>query len=165
VITQAVVPAGSKILSREQLLARRGEARVAGRRVVQCHGCFDIVHPGHLRHLRHAKAQGDVLLVSITGDSMIDKGTGRPLIPQELRAENLAALDCVDWVYVEARPTAVELLGELRPDVYVKGREYENNNDPRFKREQDWSSRWIRTTRVCGRSWIGRSLGARSCRG
>jgi rfaE bifunctional protein kinase chain/domain/rfaE bifunctional protein nucleotidyltransferase chain/domain len=103
---------------------------------VQCHGCFDIVHPGHLRHLRHARAQGDILLVSITGDSMIDKGTGRPLIPQELRAENLAALDCVDWVYVEPRPTAVELLCEVQPDVYVKGREYENNNDPRFAAER-----------------------------
>src|SRR5581483_8918461 len=106
------IPAARKLLSREQLLARRAEAKGAGRRVVQCHGCFDIVHPGHLRHLRHAKAQGDILLVSITGDSMIDKGTGRPLIPQELRAEYLAALDCVDWVHIESRPTAVELLAE-----------------------------------------------------
>ena len=131
------VPAAAKVLSHAQLLEKRFAARGAGRRVVQCHGCFDIVHPGHLRHLRHARAQGEVLLVSITGDSMIDKGTGRPLIPQELRAENLAALDCVDWVYIEARPTAAELLEEVRPDVYVKGREYENNNDPRFKQEQE----------------------------
>lgn len=133
----AMPPAEAKILSREQLLARRAEARQAGQKVVHCHGCFDIVHPGHLRHLRHAKAQGDLLLVSITGDSLIHKGTGRPLIPQELRAENLAALDCVDWVYIEGRPTAAELLEEVRPDVYVKGREYEFNNDPRFKAEQD----------------------------
>lgn len=131
------LPAAAKVLSHAQLLEHRAAARAAGRRVVQCHGCFDIVHPGHLRHLRHARAQGDLLLVSITGDSMIDKGTGRPLIPQELRAENLAALDCVDWVYIEARPTAAELLEEVRPDVYVKGREYENNNDPRFKHEQE----------------------------
>jgi rfaE bifunctional protein kinase chain/domain len=67
---------------------------------------------------------------------MVGKGQGRPLIPQELRAENLAALDCVDWVYIEPRPTAIELLDEVRPDIYVKGREYENNNDPRFKQEQ-----------------------------
>lgn len=130
-------PAEAKILSHEQLLARRAEARAAGAKVVHCHGCFDIVHPGHLRHLRHAKAQGDLLLVSITGDSLVNKGTGRPLIPQELRAENLAALDCVDWVYIESRPTAVELLSEVQPDVYVKGREYELNNDPRFKAEQE----------------------------
>ncbi|MCC6321398.1 MAG: adenylyltransferase/cytidyltransferase family protein [Phycisphaerales bacterium] len=130
-------PAEAKILSRDQLLARRAEARAAGRRVVHCHGCFDIVHPGHLRHLRHARAQGDILLVSITGDSLINKGDGRPLIPQELRAENLAALDCVDWVYIEPRPTAVELLEDVRPDIYVKGREYEFNNDPRFRAEQE----------------------------
>ncbi len=130
-------PAEAKILSREQLIVRRAEARSAGLKVVHCHGCFDIVHPGHLRHLRHARAQGDVLLVSITGDGLVNKGDGRPLIPQELRAENLAALDCVDWVYIEPRPTAAELLEEVRPDIYVKGREYEFNNDPRFKAEQD----------------------------
>jgi rfaE bifunctional protein nucleotidyltransferase chain/domain len=130
-------PASAKILTLPALLAKREEARRRGLTVVQCHGCFDIVHPGHLRHLRHAKAEGDVLLVTITGDSMISKGMGRPLIPQELRAENLAALDCVDWVYVEPRPTAVELLGEVRPDVYVKGREYELNRDPRFAAEKD----------------------------
>ncbi|MBL9032395.1 MAG: adenylyltransferase/cytidyltransferase family protein [Phycisphaerae bacterium] len=126
----------AKILSRDQLLAFREDARRRGRSVVHCHGCFDIVHPGHIRHLRYAKALGDVLLVSITGDAEMKKGTGRPLIPEELRAENLAALDCVDWVYVESRPTAAELLAEVRPDVYVKGREYESNKDPRFQAER-----------------------------
>lgn len=125
-----------KLLSHAQLLRLRAEARGSGRRLVQCHGCFDIVHPGHVRHLRFAKAQGDLLLVSITGDAEIAKGTGRPLIPEELRAENLAALDFVDWVYVEPRPTAAELLEEVRPDVYVKGREYESNTDPRFAEER-----------------------------
>ncbi len=131
------VAAAAKILSRDALLAARARAKAEGRSVVQCHGCFDIVHPGHLRHLRHAKSQGDILLVTITGDSMINKGTGRPLIPQELRAENLAALDCVDWVYIEPRPTALELLEDVRPDIYVKGREYELNADPRFQAERD----------------------------
>ncbi|MBX3387738.1 MAG: adenylyltransferase/cytidyltransferase family protein [Phycisphaeraceae bacterium] len=129
--------AEEKVLSKERLLRLRDRARREGKRVVQCHGCFDIVHPGHLRHLRHAKTQGDVLLVTITGDGEIHKGDGRPLIPQELRAENLAALDCVDWVYVEPRPTAAELLEEVQPDVYVKGKEYEQNNDPRFASEKN----------------------------
>lgn len=126
-----------KILTRDELLLRREDARLRGLRVVQCHGCFDIVHPGHVRHLRHAKSLGDVLLVSITGDGMMGKGAGRPLIPEELRAENLAALDFVDWVHVEHRPTAVDLLGEVRPDVYVKGKEYESNGDPRFRAERE----------------------------
>ena len=64
------------------------------------------------------------------------KGTGRPLIPEELRAENLAALDCVDWVYIEQAATAKELLEAVAPDVYVKGKEYELNNDPRFLAER-----------------------------
>lgn len=128
---------GAKILTKSALLERRDLARAAGRRIVHCHGCFDIVHPGHVRHLRQAKALGDILLVSITGDGGVNKGAGRPLIPEELRAENLAALDFVDWVHVEHRPTATELLSEVRPDIYVKGREYEFNNDPRFRAERD----------------------------
>ncbi len=126
-----------KILTREELLALRSKARLDHRAVVQCHGCFDIVHPGHVRHLQHAAQQGDVLLVTITGDAVMSKGEGRPLIPQELRAENLAALGCVDWVYINPLPTAAELLEEVRPDVYIKGREYENNRDPRFQAERD----------------------------
>lgn len=128
--------ARSKILTRAELLARRQAARAEGRTVVQCHGCFDIVHPGHVRHLQHAARQGDILLVTITGDSLMNKGAGRPLIPQELRAENLAALDCVDWVHINPDATAEALLEALRPDVYVKGREYETNEDPRFRAER-----------------------------
>ncbi len=120
----------------EELVARRAAARAAGLRVVQCHGCFDIVHPGHIRHLKFARSQGDILLVTVSGDAVVAKGTGRPLIPQELRAENLAELDCVSWVYVEPSPTAESLLDAVRPDVYMKGREYEFNDDPRFKAER-----------------------------
>lgn len=127
----------SKVLSRDELLRRRARAREDGLTVVQCHGCFDIVHPGHIRHLQHAGKQGDILVVSITADALMNKGDGRPLFPQELRAENLAALDCVDWVYVNPDATAETLLDELRPDVYIKGREYEANDDPRFRAERD----------------------------
>lgn len=126
----------SKILSRADLLARREEARRQGKTVVQCHGCFDIVHPGHVRHLQHAAREGDFLLVTITADAVMNKGLGRPLFPQELRAENLAALDCVDWVYINPDPTAEKLLDEVRPDIYLKGREYESNDDPRFAAER-----------------------------
>lgn len=127
----------SKIVSLAQLVDLRLRARAEGRRVVQCHGCFDIVHPGHVRHLRYARGLGDILLVSITGDEQMRKGTGRPLIPEELRAENLAALDCVDWVHVNHSPTATDLLDVVQPDVYVKGREYETNNDPAFRAEAE----------------------------
>jgi rfaE bifunctional protein nucleotidyltransferase chain/domain len=105
--------------------------------VVQCHGCFDIVHPGHIRHLQHAARQGDLLLVTITADACVNKGDGRPLFNEELRAENLAALDCVDLVFVNPDPTAEKLLDEVRPDIFIKGREYESNKDPRFAAERE----------------------------
>ena len=126
----------TKVLSAEQLAARREQARAMGLTVVQCHGCFDIVHPGHIRHLKQARQQGDILLVTITSDGSFTKRAGSPLIPEELRAENLAELDCVDWVHVDTHSTAAELLEAVRPDVYVKGREYETNNDPRFSQER-----------------------------
>ncbi|MBL9150494.1 MAG: adenylyltransferase/cytidyltransferase family protein [Phycisphaerae bacterium] len=128
--------AASKILSIDQVADVVRRAREAGETVVQCHGCFDIVHPGHIRHLRHARTFGTRLLVTVTADVVMAKGEGRPLIPQELRAENLAALDFVDWVAVNEAPTAAELLEHTRPDVYVKGKEYERNNDPRFLLER-----------------------------
>lgn len=133
----ATTPGGRKVLTIDRLAELRERARAEGRRVVHCHGCFDIVHPGHVRHLRHARSQGDLLLVSITGDGEMTKGDGRPLIPQELRAENLAELDCVDWVHIDHHRTAAELLERVRPDVYVKGREYESSDDPRFLAERD----------------------------
>lgn len=127
----------SKILSLPTLLARCREAREQGRQIVHCHGCFDLVHPGHVRHLEFAARLGDLLLVTISGDGMIDKGTGRPLIPERLRAENLAALNCVDWVYIDPHPTALEVINQVKPDVYLKGREYESNRDPRFLAERE----------------------------
>jgi rfaE bifunctional protein kinase chain/domain/rfaE bifunctional protein nucleotidyltransferase chain/domain len=126
-----------KICTLEQLVALREEARSAGRTVVHCHGCFDIVHPGHIHHLQFARSLGDVLVVSVSADTHVNKGVNRPLIPDGLRASSVAALECVEWVYVNPDPTAVGLLERLRPDVYVKGREYERSNDPRFHAERD----------------------------
>lgn len=131
------VDPGRKILTLEELVTLRRRLRIEGRSLVVCHGCFDIVHPGHIRHLRQARAMGDVLLVSLTGDAHINKGAGRPLIPQELRAENLAALDLVDLVYIDSNPTALAMLEGVEPDIYIKGREYENNADPRFRAERE----------------------------
>lgn len=111
--------------------------RQAGRSVVLCHGCFDIVHPGHVRYLRWAGRAADVLVVSLTGDDGVEKQDGtRPHIPQELRAENLAALEFVDHVVVVEDPTAAPVIAALRPDVYVKGKEYEHSRRPAFLEEK-----------------------------
>lgn len=125
-----------KICSLDQLLARRAEARAAGRTVVHCHGCFDVVHPGHIHHLQHARTQGDFLIVSVSSDAFVNKGVNRPLIPHDLRCDSLAALECVDSVYVNPYATAFELIEALKPDIFVKGSEYETSVDPRFLREK-----------------------------
>lgn len=125
-----------KIVSRQELIEATDAARAAGHTIVHCHGCFDIVHPGHVRYLEFARRQGDILVVSLTGDSQISKGDQRPYIPEELRAENLAALEVVDLVYINPDPTACELLHNLRPDIYVKGHEYEDSADPGFLAER-----------------------------
>src|SRR3954468_15107888 len=119
-----------KVLSLEQLLEFREAAQQAGKTVVHCHGCFDIVHPGHIHHLQFARSLGDLLIVSVSADSHVNKGVDRPLIPDDLRASTLAALECVDCVYLNTHSTATELLEALKPDVYVKGQEYARNNDP-----------------------------------
>lgn len=127
----------TKIVDVEGLLRMRQAAADDRRTVVLCHGCFDIVHPGHVRYLHFARQQGDLLVVSLTSDAAIDKGPLRPYIPQELRAENLAALECVDYVYVDPHPTAVSLLAALKPDIYIKGGEYQASQDARFLRERN----------------------------
>ena len=126
-----------KIVTPTELAQAVRDAQAAGRSVVHCHGCFDIVHPGHLRYLQFARAQGDVLIVSLTGDAGIQKGPDRPYIPQELRAENLAALEFVDWVTIDDNATAVELLALVQPNIYIKGHEYANTTDPRFQQERE----------------------------
>jgi rfaE bifunctional protein kinase chain/domain/rfaE bifunctional protein nucleotidyltransferase chain/domain len=126
-----------KTVSRAELLAIRQAAREAGKVVVHCHGCFDIVHPGHIQHLQFARSLGDLLVVSVSADTHVNKGADRPLIPDDLRAASLAALECVDYVLINPEPTAVQLLDALQPDIYVKGREYEKNQDPRFLAERD----------------------------
>ncbi len=128
-----------KIVPFEKVSSRIASLRASkpGGAVVLCHGCFDIVHPGHIRHLRFAREQGAFLVVSITPDICIQKGSNRPLMPQELRSENLAALEFVDVVTIAPGETGLEPIEAVRPDVYVKGSEYAVSRDPRFLKEKD----------------------------
>ena len=113
-----------KILSLDDLEKTARELRSGGKRVVMCHGTFDLMHTGHIRHLQRAKREGDVLLVTVTGDAYVNKGPGRPVFREELRVETLAALACVDFVAINFDQTAINAISRLRPHVYVKGSEY-----------------------------------------
>ena len=93
-------------------------------KIILCHGTFDIVHPGHIRHLLYAKSRADVLVVSLTSDKHIRKGNMRPYVPQDMRAFNLAALSVVDYVIIDEDPTPIKNIKLLEPDYYGKGYEY-----------------------------------------
>jgi len=125
-----------KIVNEDRLIEIRSGLAREGVTLVQCHGGFDIVHPGHIRHLQFAAKQGDRLVVSITADEHVNKGPNRPMFSHELRAENLAALEFVDWGFIHHEPTATGLLDRLKPDIYIKGAEYASKNDLRFEHER-----------------------------
>ncbi len=121
-----------KILQREALRAWRDRMREAGRRVVVTNGCFDILHAGHVSYLEAARAQGDVLLVGLNSDQSVRelKGPERPLNTHTDRAAVLAGLEAVDAVVIFTELRATEFLREARPDVYVKGGDFEVHQLP-----------------------------------
>lgn len=107
-------------------------------KVIMCHGTFDLVHPGHVRHLIYAKSKATVLIASLTTDAHIEKANHRPFVPQELRAMNLAALEVVDFVVIDPNPTPLENLRTIQPDYFAKGYEYSQGGiHPRTLEEKD----------------------------
>ena len=126
-----------KIHEVEELAVLLGELKVAGKIIVHCHGCFDLMHPGHIRYFQAARRMGDILAVTVTPDVYVDKGPGRPVFSESLRAESVAALECVDYVAINKWPTAEETLRLFRPDYYVKGQEFENLEDDTGKIQRE----------------------------
>ncbi|MDD5109282.1 MAG: PfkB family carbohydrate kinase [Candidatus Omnitrophica bacterium] len=99
-----------------------------GKKIVQCHGVFDLVHLGHIRHFNQAKKEGDILVVTLTKDQFVRRGPGRPYFNEYLRAEVLASLAVTDYVSLLNSPTAVEAIRILKPDVYAKGPDYRDKD-------------------------------------
>src|SRR6266700_3420126 len=104
-------------------------------RVVLAHGCFDLLPLGHIRHLREAKALGDRLVVSVTADSYVSKGVGRPRFTAEQRLESILALECVDEGFISFSPNAVSAIETVKPSIFVKGIDYANGGDLALKQE------------------------------
>jgi rfaE bifunctional protein nucleotidyltransferase chain/domain len=120
------------ILSREDLANRIASARASGARIVLANGCFDVLHVGHVRYLAGARQLGDILVVGINSDEQvaIQKGAGRPVLPENERAEIVAALESVTYVTIFYEPTVEQLLLELKPDVHAKGTDYTADSVP-----------------------------------
>jgi rfaE bifunctional protein nucleotidyltransferase chain/domain len=119
-----MIAAAKKIKSIEEVVDEVKTLRAAGKKTVHCHGVFDLLHIGHLRHLNGARRLGDILVVTVTPDHLVNKGPGRPAFTETLRAEALAMLECVDFVAINRWPTAIEVIRLLQPDFYVKGSDY-----------------------------------------
>lgn len=110
-----------------------------GKQVVHCHGVFDLLHVGHLRHFE-ARRFGDVLIVTLTPDRWVNKGPLRPAFDEQLRLEMLSGLSCIDFVGLNEWPTAVETITRLKPSVFVKGSEFVDRSKTSTRRDREGRS-------------------------
>jgi D-beta-D-heptose 7-phosphate kinase/D-beta-D-heptose 1-phosphate adenosyltransferase len=119
----------NKVLSRPALKRRLASLQRSGKRIVFTNGCFDLIHPGHIRYLRAAKRLGDVLVMALNSDDSVRrlKGSGRPLVPERDRCEVIAALEMVDYVTTFDEDTPYALIKHLQPDVLVKGGDWRSD--------------------------------------
>lgn len=122
----------AKILTIEALLEVVATARLQKAQIIFANGCFDLLHVGHVRYLQAARELGDLLIVALNSDRIVQqlKGAGRPLTNQQERAEIIAALACVDYVTIFDTPTVSELLLAIKPDVHAKGTDYTTETVP-----------------------------------
>ncbi len=116
----------NKIVSLEVLAYKIEEFKRQGKKVAHCHGCFDLLHLGHIKHFEAARKDADILVVTLTPDHFVNKGPGRPVFHEQMRAESIASLEVVEYVAINRWPTAIELLKMIQPDYYVKGQDYRN---------------------------------------
>lgn len=119
-------PGTARVVGREEIGRFVERLRAAGRQIVFTNGVFDLLHPGHVRYLRQARALGDVLIVGVNADESVrrNKGPERPLTPEQERAEILAGLECVDAVVIFAEETPDAIIKAVRPEVLVKGADW-----------------------------------------
>ncbi|HEX9988468.1 MAG TPA: adenylyltransferase/cytidyltransferase family protein [Chloroflexia bacterium] len=127
-----MIEGGGRVVTLEELVRMREGWRDAGLRLVLTNGTFDLLHIGHTRYLQAARGLGDVLVVGVNSDASARgyKGPGRPVVPQEERAEVVAALRCVDYAVIFDELTATRLVEKLQPEVYAKGGDYQEGGKP-----------------------------------
>ena len=107
-----------KILKPENLISKIASIKKNSKKVILCHGVFDLLHIGHIRHLSEAKKLGDILIVSVTSDIFVNKGPNRPMFKDYLRLEAIASLKFVDFVVLSNSPSSVDIIKKIKPDLY-----------------------------------------------
>lgn len=118
-----------RIIEKQDFKKIREDLRKQNKKVILCHGVFDLIHPGHIQHFQEAKSLGDILVVSVTAAQYVRKGPGRPYFNDQLRLESLAALACIDYVLLSEAYTVADIVDVVQPDLYVKGQEYMKAED------------------------------------
>lgn len=131
----------TKIYPLGEVVLRTATHRSCGAYIIHCHGCFDLLHLGHVEYLQEARELGNyfgfvILVVTVTADQYVQKGPGRPFFTQDLRAKSLAALECVDYVAINDAPTACGAIEKLKPDWFVKGPECRTSNSVELAQEE-----------------------------
>lgn len=144
----------SKIKSIEDLENIVKELKLGGKTIVFSNGCFDLLHVGHVRYLEEAKKLGDVMVVGVNSDSSTRdlKGENRPILPENERAEVLAALECIDYVTIFSDKTPESLIGRLKPDIHVKGGDYRLEDLPEKEVVESYGGKVILLDNVKGKS-------------
>jgi D-beta-D-heptose 7-phosphate kinase/D-beta-D-heptose 1-phosphate adenosyltransferase len=142
------------VLTLDELILRFAKQKRNGRKVVFTNGCFDLLHPGHIRTFEAARALGDILIVGLNSDDSVRtlKGAGRPIIPEQERAEILASFECVDAVTIFKEPTPQKVIAALLPDVLVKGGDWPDDQIVGRAEVQSSGGRVVRTNIVPGYS-------------
>jgi D-glycero-beta-D-manno-heptose 1-phosphate adenylyltransferase len=122
------------VICREMARKLSRSLHIKGQKLIFTNGCFDILHIGHVKYLEEAKSLGDVLMVGINSDrsASILKGPGRPLINEDERAKIISSLYCVDYAIIFDEETSIQLIAELKPDIHVKGGDYQIQNLPEY---------------------------------
>jgi len=118
-----------KIFSLEKLSKLIKKQKIKERKIVLCHGVFDLLHIGHIKHFKEAKNHGDILVVTLTPDIYVNKGPTRPFFNEKLRIEAIASLDVVDYVSLNSTPTAENVIKKIKPNIYCKGPDYKKHED------------------------------------
>lgn len=118
-----------KIITKAEFKKIREQIRAEGKKVILCHGVFDLVHPGHIIHFEQAKEMGDLLVVSVTSEKYVRKGPGRPYFNDEMRMKFLEAIEPIDYVMLSEGYTVDDIIETVEPDIYVKGEEYKRDED------------------------------------
>jgi D-beta-D-heptose 7-phosphate kinase/D-beta-D-heptose 1-phosphate adenosyltransferase len=143
-----------KVLSKESLKPKLDALRREGKKIVFTNGCFDILHVGHVRYLQEARKLGDILVLGLNSDTSVRtlKGEKRPLVPQDERADVLAAIEVIDFVTIFDEETPFELIGYLRPDLLVKGGDWAEDQIVGGDIVKTWGGRVVVAPLIPGRS-------------